>query len=65
MSNTRADVLRIEEDGEQAVLVQPPARLQRFMQRVARLQPGKYVLTLTIAQERAWWTIQEMNGLEN
>ena len=65
MSDTRADVLRIEEDGEPGVLVQPPARLRRFMQRVARLQPGKYVLTLTIAQERAWWTIQEMNGLEN
>ncbi len=65
MTDQQADVLRIDEDGEQGVLVQPPARLHRFMQRLARLQPGKYVLTLTIAQERAWWTIQEMNGLEN
>jgi hypothetical protein len=64
MSTQQADVLRIDDDGEQGVLVQPPVRLQRFMQRVARLQPGKYVLTLTIAQERAFWTIQEMGGLE-
>ena len=64
MSDTQTDVLRIDDDGEQGVLVQPPARLLRFMQRVARLQPGKYVLTLTIAQERAFWTIQEMSKLE-
>lgn len=61
---TETEVLRIDEDGEPAVLVQPPPRLARFVQRVARLQPGKYVLTLTIGQERAFWTIQEMGGLE-
>lgn len=58
------NVMRVDGDEEQAVLVQPPARVARFMQRVARLQPGKYVLTLTIAQERAWWTIQEMSEVE-
>lgn len=61
---TQQDVLRIDDDAGPAVLVQPPARLQRFVQRVSRLQPGKYVLTLTIAHERAWWTIQEMNSVE-
>ncbi len=65
MTTQRGDVLTIGDgDDEQPVLLQPPPRLQRFVQRVARLQPGKYVLTLTIAQERAFWTIQEMGGLE-
>ena len=65
MTTRQGDVLTIGDgDNEQPVLLQPPPRLQRFVQRVARLQPGKYVLTLTIAQERAFWTIQEMGGLE-
>ena len=64
MNAADADIIRIDGDNEQAVLVQPAARLARFVQRVARLQPGKYVLTLTIAPERAFWTIQEMNGIE-
>ena len=65
MTTQQGDVLTIGDgDSEQPVLLQPPPRLQRFVQRVARLQPGKYVLTLTIAQERAFWTIQKMGGLE-
>lgn len=65
MTTQQGDVLTIDGgDGQQPVLLQPPPRLQRFVQRVARLQPGKYVLTLTIAQERAFWTIQEMGGVE-
>ena len=65
MTTQQGDVLTIGDgDSEQPVLLQPPPGLQRFVQRVARLQPGKYVLTLTIAQERAFWTIQEMGGLE-
>lgn len=65
VTTQHGDVLTIGDgDGEQPVLLQPPPRLQRFVQRVARLQPGKYVITLTIAQERAFWTIQEMGGLE-
>ena len=58
------DVLRIDGDSEQAALVQLPPRLARFVQRVARLQPGKYVMTLTVQKERSFWTIQEMSEVE-
>ncbi|HHY54610.1 MAG TPA: hypothetical protein GYA08_04160, partial [Chloroflexi bacterium] len=43
---------------------QPPLRVVRFVQRVARLRPGKYVLTLTLTDDRAFWTIQEMGQVE-
>lgn len=58
------DVLRIDGDNEQAALVQLPPRMARFVQRVARLQPGKYVMTLTVQKERSFWTIQEMSEVE-
>ena len=47
-----------------APVVQPPPRVVRFVQRVARLRPGKYVLTLTLTEDRAFWTIQEMGQVE-
>lgn len=57
--------VRIElEDGEPGAVVQMPPRVARFVQRVARLQPGKYVLTLTLTDGRAFWTIQEMGKIE-
>ncbi len=45
--------------------MQLPPRMVRFMERVARLPEGRYILTLTINSERgAFWTIQEMNQVE-
>lgn len=61
-----ADAMRIENDKTEPVveMVQPPMRVMRFVQRVARLRPGKYVLTLTLTEDRAFWTIQEMGRVE-
>jgi len=57
--------VRIESDEcEPGAVVQPPLRVVRFVQRVARLRPGKYVLTLTLTEDRAFWTIQEMGQIE-
>lgn len=57
--------VRIEsDDSEPGAVVQPPPRVVRFVQRVARLRPGKYVLTLTLTEDRAFWTIQEMGQIE-
>jgi hypothetical protein len=47
-----------------AAAVSLPPRLARFGQRVARLRPGKYVLTLTVKEDDAFWTIQEMGRVE-
>jgi hypothetical protein len=59
------DAVRIESDEcEAGAMVQPPVRVARFVQRVARLRPGKYVLTLTLTEDRAFWTIQEMGRVE-
>ncbi len=50
---------------ERAAAMQLPPRMARFMERVARLPEGRYILTLTINSERgAFWTIQEMNQVE-
>lgn len=60
-----ADTMRIEsDDTEPGAVVQPPVRVMRFVQRVSRLRPGKYVLTLTLTDDRAFWTIQEMGQVE-
>ena len=60
-----SDVMRVESDEtEPGTIVQPPPRVVRFVQRVARLRPGKYVLTLTLTEDRAFWTIQEMGRVE-
>ena len=57
--------VRIEsDDSEPGAVVQPPPRVVRCVQRVARLRPGKYVLTLTLTEDRAFWTIQEMGQIE-
>lgn len=59
------NAVRIERDeDEPGAVVQPPPRVARFVQRVARLQPGKYVLTLTLTEDRAFWTIHEMGRVE-
>lgn len=48
-----------------AVVVQLPPHMARFVEKVAGLQPGRYILTLTITQERkAFWTTQEMGQVE-
>jgi hypothetical protein len=52
------------QSGEHGAVVTLPPRVSRFASRIARLQPGKYLLTLTITEERAYWTIQEMNRVE-
>lgn len=60
-----SDVMRIEsDDTEPGAVVQPPVRVARFVQRVSRLRPGKYVLTLTLTEDGAFWTIQEMGRVE-
>lgn len=58
------NAVRIEDGEAPGVVVQLPPRSVRFVQRVARLRPGKYVLTLTLTEERAFWTIQEMGRVE-
>lgn len=64
MVGNTGGAVRIERDEEPGAVVQLPPRVARFVQRVARLQPGKYVLTLTVTEERAFWTIQEMGQIE-
>lgn len=59
-----AAIIDIDESTTPSPPSPPPRRVARFVQRVARLQPGKYVLTLTITEERAFWTIQELNRVE-
>ena len=57
--------MRVEGDEcEPGAVVQLPPRVGRFVQRLARLQPGKYVLTLTLTDDRAFWTIHEMGQVE-
>ena len=60
-----ADVKQIDwaRTGETEIAGVPP-RVERFVQRVAKLAPGKYVLTLTVKEDRAFWTIQTMGRIE-
>jgi hypothetical protein len=64
MGSDTSGAVRIERDEEPGAVVQLPPRVARFVQRVARLHPGKYVLTLTVTEERTFWTIQEMGQIE-
>lgn len=59
-----SDVMRVESDETEPGTIVQPQRVVRFVQRVARLRPGKYVLTLTLTEDRAFWTIQEMGQVE-
>lgn len=54
----------IAETGTGGRLVAPPHTL-RFIERVLKLAPGHYILTLTINEQRGlFWTVQRMNQVE-
>lgn len=39
-------------------------KVKRFAERVDRLNDGRYILTLTLNEQKAFWTIQQMNEVE-
>jgi hypothetical protein len=40
------------------------ARLERFIRRICGLPEGRYIITLTVTDEQAYWTVQELPKFE-
>lgn len=40
------------------------ARLERFVRRICGLPEGRYIITLTIADDQSFWTVSELPKFE-
>lgn len=45
-------------------IVHVQEKVKRFAERVDKLNDGRYILTLTLNEQKAFWTIQQMNEVE-
>lgn len=65
MQNEQGSPAANRPEHQGAIVVQLPPHIARFVEKVAGLEPGRYILTLTITSERkAFWTTQEMGQVE-
>ena len=46
------------------VISQLPVRWRNFAKRLQDLKDGRYILTITINGDRVFWTVQQMNKVE-
>lgn len=45
-------------------IVHVQEKVKRFAERVDKLNDGRYILTLTLNEQKVCWTIQQMNEVE-
>lgn len=53
------------ETGVVASVMRVPQRWIRFLRRCLQLRPGRYLIVITVHNDRCDWSVQEVGRVEN